>query len=238
MGKNKLPNRWNVYSNIGRRVSHTRFLPFKVPLKEKTCQKFGVSFSPEDLLAQQLNIKLIIDLTNVADGRYYYGDSFTKHGIQIAKIKCPGAQTQIPSKQLLEQFYDTVDDFLNNNLSSNQLIGVHCTHGLNRTGYFICKYMIDRLKIRPRRALRYFESARGHRMERHLLINDILSDYLKEEDQEQLQSPSASCYSDAGHSRARSNKREVRAHLQISPLASCYEDEYPSRGKKLKRNNF
>lgn len=25
----------------------------------------------------------------------------------------------------------------------DRLIGVHCTHGLNRTGYLICRYLID-----------------------------------------------------------------------------------------------
>jgi atypical dual specificity phosphatase len=24
-------------------------------------------------------------------------------------------------------------------------LGVHCTHGLNRTGYLICRYMVEKL---------------------------------------------------------------------------------------------
>lgn len=28
---------------------------------------------------------------------------------------------------------------------SDKFIGVHCTHGINRTGYFICNYMVHRL---------------------------------------------------------------------------------------------
>lgn len=34
------------------------------------------------------------------------------------------------------------------------LIGVHCTHGVNRTGYFICNFMKDRLKISGVNALK------------------------------------------------------------------------------------
>lgn len=28
-------------------------------------------------------------------------------------------------------------------LIEGELIGVHCTHGLNRTGYMICRYLVE-----------------------------------------------------------------------------------------------
>ncbi len=33
------------------------------------------------------------------------------------------------------------------------LVGVHCTHGLNRTGYLVCRYMIDKLDFEPEAAI-------------------------------------------------------------------------------------
>ena len=33
------------------------------------------------------------------------------------------------------------------------LIGVHCTHGLNRTGYMVCRYLIQKLKWDPQKAI-------------------------------------------------------------------------------------
>ncbi|CAD7675479.1 unnamed protein product [Nyctereutes procyonoides] len=36
-----------------------------------------------------------------------------------------------------------VNEFLKENTDNDKLIGVHCTHGLNRTGYLICRYLID-----------------------------------------------------------------------------------------------
>lgn len=33
------------------------------------------------------------------------------------------------------------------------LIGVHCTHGLNRTGYLICKYMVQRNGVSAEKAI-------------------------------------------------------------------------------------
>ena len=35
----------------------------------------------------------------------------------------------------------------------DSLIGVHCTHGLNRTGYMICRYLIQKLKWEPKKAI-------------------------------------------------------------------------------------
>lgn len=37
---------------------------------------------------------------------------------------------------------------------SDSLVGVHCTHGLNRTGYMVCRYMRDRLGISPHDAIK------------------------------------------------------------------------------------
>ena len=33
------------------------------------------------------------------------------------------------------------------------LIGVHCTHGVNRTGYLVCRYLIERLQWNPDEAI-------------------------------------------------------------------------------------
>lgn len=33
--------------------------------------------------------------------------------------------------------------------SIDKLIGVHCTHGLNRSGFLMCRYMIEEMKMSP-----------------------------------------------------------------------------------------
>ena len=33
------------------------------------------------------------------------------------------------------------------------MIGVHCTHGVNRTGYMVCCYMISKLGFAPDQAI-------------------------------------------------------------------------------------
>ena len=37
---------------------------------------------------------------------------------------------------------------------TDALIGLHCTHGVNRTGYLICRYLIEKLKWNPDDAIR------------------------------------------------------------------------------------
>ena len=44
----------------------------------------------------------------------------------------------------------------------DKLVGVHCTHGLNRTGYLVCRYMIQELGVEPEEAIAAFDTARGH----------------------------------------------------------------------------
>lgn len=74
---------------------------------------------------------------------------------------------------------------------SDALVGVHCTHGLNRTGYFVCRWMVDRLKMDPNDAIKReifcffftvfcnrtfiagFNQARGHDIERKPLLDHL-----------------------------------------------------------------
>lgn len=42
------------------------------------------------------------------------------------------------------------------------LIGIHCSDGINRSGYLVCRYLIDRLHMGSDAALDAFEKARGH----------------------------------------------------------------------------
>lgn len=37
---------------------------------------------------------------------------------------------------------------------ADKLIGIHCTHGVNRTGFFVCAYMVLCLNMKPNDALK------------------------------------------------------------------------------------
>ncbi|XP_064093540.1 RNA/RNP complex-1-interacting phosphatase-like isoform X3 [Macrobrachium nipponense] len=164
--KNKMPDRWEIYKSMGRQIPGTRFICFKVPLRVEIVQN-AVSrgaewFCPRTLMDHCHNLGIIVDLTNT--DRYYNSSDFTSQGIK--HIKIPTMGKVVPSPKVFKQFFKTVHRFLEENKENEKLIGVHCTHGLNRTGYLVCRYMIEHLGVPPDQAISDFNSARGHDQER------------------------------------------------------------------------
>ena len=130
-------------------------------------------WTPRTLLQEHPDLELVIDLTNT--DRYYNGkcdlnrDQDPSHNVEYAKIFTPGHQ--VPDNNTVSKFFSVVDHFLHNN--NNGLIGVHCTHGVNRTGYMICRYLVQRLKWDPEQALKVFADCRGHPIERQNYVKDV-----------------------------------------------------------------
>ncbi|XP_076260197.1 RNA/RNP complex-1-interacting phosphatase [Rhynchophorus ferrugineus] len=202
--KNQVPNRWRDYTALGNCILGTRIIPFKVPLSLKVCQNNLPEdewFTPDMLLKQEPRIKAVIDLTNTH--RYYNGKAaFESNGVQYVKIMLQGHGT-LPTRSQIDQFFEAIDNHMKED--NDALVGVHCTHGLNRTGHLICRWMIDKLKIKPAEAIQRFNLARGHNMERQVLLQD-------------LQTFSG---------RTTSVSRQSR---YVSPLDDdLYEEDYPSR---------
>jgi len=170
MGKNGVPDRWEAYSKIGKVVEGTRFIAFKVPLKQHLLEKVteGVDnkWRVEDLI-EAVPLGLVIDLTFTT--RYYDPQILTSSEVEHTKILTKGHE--IPDKTVVGKFYSAVDDALAK--EGDKLIGVHCTHGLNRTGYLVCRYMIQKLGLDPDTAIAAFNEARGHNQERQNYINHL-----------------------------------------------------------------
>uniref|UniRef100_A0A8C8B2B6 Tyrosine specific protein phosphatases domain-containing protein n=1 Tax=Otus sunia TaxID=257818 RepID=A0A8C8B2B6_9STRI len=80
---------------------------------------------------------------------------------------------EIPNRHTIFQFKCIVKKFLRDNKDNDKLIGVHCTHGLNRTGYLVCRYLIDVEGMEPNTAIELFNRARGHPIERTNYIQDL-----------------------------------------------------------------
>ncbi|XP_068012618.1 RNA/RNP complex-1-interacting phosphatase isoform X2 [Melanerpes formicivorus] len=174
VGKSSVPERWTDYLPLGRRMPGTRFIAFKVPLKKSFDQKLPPEerFSPCDLLKkikeQKEELGLIIDLTYTT--RYYRPEELPAT-LCYSKIWTMGHE--IPNKQTIYQFKYVVKKFLEDNKDNDKLIGVHCTHGLNRTGYLVCRYLIDVEGMEPNAAIELFNRSRGHPIERTNYIQDL-----------------------------------------------------------------
>merc|ERR1712106_46434 len=137
-GRNTMPDRWDAYTEMGRIIPGTRFIAFKVPLREGILKcdpaiRPDDWFSPRNLMDHCSQLGMIIDLTNT--NRYYEPSAFESQGIKHKKIKTEGHV--VPKKEHFYNFMKTVDEFLEENKENEKVIGVHCTHGLNRTGYMI-----------------------------------------------------------------------------------------------------
>ncbi|XP_032571835.1 RNA/RNP complex-1-interacting phosphatase isoform X3 [Drosophila sechellia] len=166
-----IPDRWLKYKPIGDRVPGTRFIAFKVPLNQHVNAKVeeNLRLAPESLLQFVPDLGLIIDLTNT--DRYYHPSAITNHDVRHQKLMIPGKQT--PSHKLAERFCAFVKDFLESNADNDKLIGVHCTHGVNRTGYLICYFMISVMNKSPEEAIQTFSLARGHEIERNNYLSSL-----------------------------------------------------------------
>ncbi|XP_042875245.1 RNA/RNP complex-1-interacting phosphatase-like isoform X1 [Penaeus japonicus] len=170
-GKNKIPDRWRKYTNMGRQIPGTRFIAFKVPLKEALLMRLQDAswFCPRTLMDHCVDLGLVVDLTNTT--RYYDPKEFTDQGIKYAKVFTEGHK--IPKDKVVMEFFKVVNTFLDENKDNQKLIGVHCTHGLNRSGYMVCRYMIQQLGIPPDQAIADFNSARGHEQERENYLANL-----------------------------------------------------------------
>uniref|UniRef100_A0A8C6VPL1 Tyrosine specific protein phosphatases domain-containing protein n=1 Tax=Nothobranchius furzeri TaxID=105023 RepID=A0A8C6VPL1_NOTFU len=148
--KKGLPKRWLDYCPVGQRIPGTRFIAFKVPLKPSVTFQGPKSHSFDlwDLLdsveRQNQELGLIIDLTFTTK---YYKLSDVPQSCCYIKILIEGHR--VPSDAAILSFKRAVRQFLKENENNDKLIGVHCTHGLNRTGYLVCRYLIDVDGLRP-----------------------------------------------------------------------------------------
>uniref|UniRef100_A0A3Q3WCQ3 Tyrosine specific protein phosphatases domain-containing protein n=1 Tax=Mola mola TaxID=94237 RepID=A0A3Q3WCQ3_MOLML len=145
---------------VGKRLHGTRFIAFKVPLKQSLNLHLRCSdvFGPWELLDTMnkgnQELGLIIDLTFTTR---YYRLQDVPDSLMLIKIFTAGHE--VPSDDTILSFKRAVRRFLRDNADNDKLIGVHCTHGLNRTGYLICRYLIDVDGMDPKEAHRLLPNA-------------------------------------------------------------------------------
>jgi len=158
---------------------------------------------------------LVIDLTNT--DRYYDRADVETLDIAYTKLYCPGHEVN-GREDIVKQFIKRVDKFLSDNNDNDMWIGVHCTHGINRTGYLISRYLIDRQEWTSHAALEAFEKARGYPIERGNYVQSL-------------------------HAAAKNRKSSTKRHSRKSPVvvsegddAASEEDSKLSAAKRGRRS--
>lgn len=165
-----IPKGWLDYTPFGKKIVGTRFICFKVPLTTNlNAVEPENQLTPDQLIEKIPNLGLIIDLTDTY--RYYNPTIFVERGIEHKKIKIAGHV--LPPQQKHIEFGETVTDFLTRNADNDKLIGVHCTHGCNRTGLMLCMFLVDHCEQSSRKALKAFQLARGHELSRANYVQAI-----------------------------------------------------------------
>ena len=171
--KSGIPDRWADYCNFKSVIKECRLLPCKTPLKDQIFRN-GVengllredqNFTPSDLCGMvrerlKLQIEFVIDFTNTR--RYYFNQDF-EDGVRYIKIPCIGQC--VPPPDVYNQFHMAMDT-CSEVLSDDGVIAVHCTHGLNRSGFLVCNYLMNKFGYTMEQAVCTFDTARGHRIER------------------------------------------------------------------------
>jgi atypical dual specificity phosphatase len=110
----------------------------------------------------------IIDLTFT--DKYYKPkqDDFAATKVTHHKFKIPGKK--LPTPEMLKTIMDTMENLV----KEKKVMGVHCTHGINRTGYIICTFMVERLGWEPQAAIDAFGVARGIPIQHQEYIDAVL----------------------------------------------------------------
>ncbi|XP_015602895.1 RNA/RNP complex-1-interacting phosphatase [Cephus cinctus] len=165
-----VPQRWHQYKAFGEVIKGTRIVAFKVPLKEGVTKHMQPEqrFTTSLLLQAFPRLKCVIDLTD--SDRYYDRKDIINAGVTYRKIYVTGRV--IPQQNCVNQFFKVMDDFASTG-GPDDLIGVHCTHGVNRTGYMICRYLVQQLGWEYQDALKAFQEARGYPIERENYVESL-----------------------------------------------------------------
>merc|ERR1712107_585596 len=172
--------RWVTLPSIGTAVKGCHLVPMKVPLSMK---EDDISTEEGGLTIRRVKEALpavvkVVSLVNIdrkelfRNGPKMYTREVAEEGLLWGQVHCSPlghADSQpYPSEEIVHQFFKEVE-------VDNGLVAVHCAHGLNRTGYLICRYLIQKCGVEPREAVARFNVARGYPMRRQTLLDHLFS---------------------------------------------------------------
>uniref|UniRef100_A0A8C4ULP1 RNA guanylyltransferase and 5'-phosphatase n=1 Tax=Falco tinnunculus TaxID=100819 RepID=A0A8C4ULP1_FALTI len=125
----------------------------------------------------QVKMGLLVDLTNTT--RFYDRNDIEKEGIKYIKLQCKG-HGECPTPENTETFIRVCEHFSDKNPS--ELIGVHCTHGFNRTGFLICAFLVEKLDWSIEAAVATFAQARPPGIYKGDYLKELFRRYGDEDD--------------------------------------------------------
>ncbi|XP_034946350.1 mRNA-capping enzyme-like isoform X2 [Chelonus insularis] len=181
--KGMIPPRWLHCPRKSIKLINNKFLAFKTPLSEKydsqvseEC-RFSVNMLFSSLKCQRLKMGLLIDLTNTT--RFYDKADVESYGCRYHKLQCHG-HGETPSIEQTNIFIKICRNFIARNPS--EIIGVHCTHGFNRTGFLLISYLVESNIFNLDAAVSEFSTARPPGIYKEDYIKELYRRYDDEND--------------------------------------------------------
>ncbi|KAM9840634.1 mRNA-capping enzyme isoform 2-T2 [Aulostomus maculatus] len=182
MSHNGPPPRWRNCPRRGQPVAG-KFLPMKTMLGPRYDDqvaeenRFHPSMLSNFLKSLKVKMGLLVDLTNTT--RFYDRNDIEKEGIKYVKLQCKG-HGECPSEETTAMFIRLCEHFIEK--TPTELIGVHCTHGFNRTGFLICAYLVEKMDWSIEAAVAAFAQARAPGIYKGDYLKELFRRYGDEED--------------------------------------------------------
>ncbi|PVD31857.1 hypothetical protein C0Q70_07276 [Pomacea canaliculata] len=156
-----IPPRWLHCPRKGSAIQE-KFFPFKTPLDGRYDDqipeesRFSLEMLFSTFRSYKLKMGLLIDLTNTK--RFYNSkDVEDKYECRYVKLQCKG-RSETPTVEQTQAFVNLCERFIHQ--KPLEVIGVHCTHGFNRTGFLIVSYLVEKQSCSVEAAVRLFAAAR------------------------------------------------------------------------------
>ncbi|PIK49875.1 putative mRNA-capping enzyme [Apostichopus japonicus] len=170
-------DRWLKCPRKGQLIAE-KFLPFKTPLSSHYDSKipeedrFYLQMIFAYVQSKQRKVGLVVDLTNTS--RFYDKSEVEKTGAKYIKLQCRG-HGEAPSRDQTKTFIQICNNFSVQH--PQDVIGVHCTHGFNRSGFLICAYLVEKMDWSIDMAVQIFAQARPPGIYKGHYIKDLFKQY-------------------------------------------------------------
>lgn len=177
-GPGPVPARWMHCPRKAAATIVNKFLAFKTPLSSAFDDQVPEEcrFTPEMLFnsmkSHEVKIGLWIDLTNT--NRFYSEETVKRNNCKYLKLSCRG-HGETPSSQQTNLFIHVCDKFIREN--PLEIIGIHCTHGFNRTGFLIVSYLVEKMDWSVEAAINAFARVRNPGIYKPDYLQELLKRY-------------------------------------------------------------
>lgn len=157
--------------------------------------------------------------------RFYNRQIVESRDAQYVKLQCRG-HGETPSPEQTQSFIEIVDRFVKER--PLETVGVHCTHGFNRTGFLIASYLVERLDYSIEAAIAIFAEARPPGIYKQDYINELFRRYDEEEDPRPAPTLPAWCleYDDGDGNDANSYDSHKRKADDVNNVNGDEQEEY------------